>query len=262
MPNSILTLIDSRAIVDPSARLAEDVSVGPFSVIGANVEIGSGTTIGSHVVIKGPTTIGKDNSFFQFCSIGEDPQDLKYHGEDSRLVIGDRNKFREFCTVHRGTDFDQSETRIGDDNLIMAYVHIAHDCVVGNHIIFSNGTSLAGHVIVDDYAVLSGFTLVHQFSRIGAHAFTGMGSWVNRDIPPYVIASGNYVRAISINKEGLKRRDFSSEAINALRQSFKRLVKGKDREAGVKSTAELAEQFPEVRHLRDFIQNSERGIVR
>jgi len=255
-------LIDPTAVIDPSARLAPDVSVGPYTIIGANVEIGPRTQIGPHVVIKGPTTIGADNSFYQFCSIGEDPQDLKYHGEASRLIIGNGNRFREFCTVHRGTESDNAETLIGDDNLIMAYVHIAHDCVIGNHIIFSNGASLAGHVHVEDHAVLSGFTLVHQFSRIGAHAFTGMGSWVNRDVPPYIIAAGNYARAIGINKEGLKRRGFSSEAISALNQSFRLLVKGADRQAGMDAALELAEEFPEVRYFLDFIDSSERGIVR
>ncbi len=255
-------MIDATAVIDPSARLAADVSIGPYSIIGPDVEIGPRTRIGPHVVIKGPTTIGADNSFFQFCSIGEDPQDLKYHGEASRLIIGNGNRFREFCTVHRGTESDRAETIIGDDNLVMAYVHIAHDCVIGDHVIFSNGASLAGHVRVEDHAVLSGFTLVHQFSRIGAHAFTGMGSWVNRDVPPYVIAAGTYARAIGINKEGLKRRGFSSEVISALNQSFRLLIMGADRQAGMQAALELAGDYPEVRHFLDFIDNSERGIVR
>ncbi len=255
-------LIDPSAVIDPSARLADDVTVGPYSIIGADVEIGAGTKIGPHVVIKGPTRIGPDNTFFQFCSIGEDPQDLKYHGEASRLIIGRGNRFREFCTVHRGTESDHSETVIGNDNLFMAYVHIAHDCVIGDHVIFSNSASLAGHVRVEDHVVLSGFTLVHQFSRIGAHASTGMGSWVNRDVPPYVIAAGTYAHAVGINKEGLRRRGFSRESIMALNQGFKLLLMGRDRQAGMTAAEALADEFPEMQYFVDFIRASERGVVR
>jgi len=255
-------VIDSRAVIDPSARLAKDVEVGPFSVIGPDVEISEGTWVGSHVVVKGPTRIGRDNKIFQFSSIGEAPQDLKYNGEPTKLIIGDRNQFREYCTVNRGTVGGHGETLIGNDNLFMAYVHIAHDCIIHNHIIFSNATSLAGHVTIEDQAILSGFTLVHQFCNVGAHAFTGMGTALNRDLPPFTMASGNYAKAIGINKEGLKRRGFSPECIRALIQAFKLLLKGRDRDAGLKAVASLATEFPEVAQFSDFVQKSERGTVR
>ena len=255
-------MIDSRAVIDPSARLAKDVEVGPFSVIGPDVEISEGTWVGSHVVVKGPTRIGRDNKIFQFSSIGEAPQDLKYNGEPTKLIIGDRNQFREYCTVNRGTVGGHGETLIGNDNLFMAYVHIAHDCIIHNHIIFSNATSLAGHVTIEDQAILSGFTLVHQFCNVGAHAFTGMGTALNRDLPPFTMASGNYAKAIGINKEGLKRRGFSPECIRALIQAFKLLLKGRDRDAGLKAVASLATEFPEVAQFSDFVQKSERGTVR
>jgi len=255
-------VIDSRAVIDPSARLAKDVEVGPFSVIGPDVEISEGTWVGSHVVVKGPTRIGRDNKIFQFSSIGEAPQDLKYNGEPTKLIIGDRNQFREYCTVNRGTVGGHGETLIGNDNLFMAYVHIAHDCIIHNDIIFSNATSLAGHVTIEDQAILSGFTLVHQFCNVGAHAFTGMGTALNRDLPPFTMASGNYAKAIGINKEGLKRRGFSPECIRALIQAFKLLLKGRDRDAGLKAVASLATEFPEVAQFSDFVQKSERGTVR
>jgi len=255
-------VIDSRAVIDSSARLAKDVEVGPFTVIGPKVEIGDRTWIGSHVVLKGPTQIGTDNKIFQFSSIGEAPQDLKYEGEPTKLIIGDRNQFREYCTVNRGTVGGHGETLIGNDNLFMAYVHIAHDCIIQNNIIFSNATSLAGHVMIEDQAILSGFTLVHQFCRVGAHAFTGMGTALNRDLPPFTMASGNYAKAIGINKEGLKRRDFSPECIRALIQAFKLLLKGRDRETGLKAVTSLAAEFPEVAQFSEFVQKSERGTVR
>ncbi len=255
-------MIDSRAIVDPAARISDDVTIGPYAVIGADVDIGPGCWIGPHVVINGPTSIGRDNRIYQFCSIGEAPQDLKYNGEPTRLRIGDRNTFREYCTINRGTVTGHAETVIGDDNLIMAYVHVAHDCVIGNNTVFSNGASLAGHVTIGDYAILGGFTLVHQFSEIGAHAFTGMGTALNRDLPPYTIASGNYARAIGINKEGLKRRGFSADAIRALSQAFKLLIRGRDRNNALAEVQALVDEFPDVKAFVDFIENSERGIVR
>ena len=255
-------MIDSRAVVDPAARIGADVTIGPFAVIGPDVEIGAGSWIGPHAVINGPTTIGRDNRIYQFCSIGEAPQDLKYNGEPTRLRIGDRNTFREYCTINRGTITGHGETVIGNDNLIMAYVHVAHDCIVGDRTVFSNGASLAGHVRVGDHAILGGFTLVHQFSVIGAHAFTGMGTALNRDLPPYTIASGNYARAIGINKEGLKRRGFTPEAIRALSQAFKLLVRGRDRNNALVEVQVLADEFPEVRSFVEFIENSERGVVR
>ena len=199
-------MIHPSAIVDPAAILAEDVSVGPFSIIGHDVEIGSGTTVGPHVVIKGPSRIGRDNRIFQFASVGEDPQDKKYQGEITRLEIGDRNVIREYCTIHRGTAQDQSLTRIGSDNLLMAYTHVAHDCVIGDGVIMANGASLAGHVSVDDHAILGGFSLVHQFCRIGRHSFSGMGSVISRDIPPYVMVGGSPTKPRGINNVGMERR--------------------------------------------------------
>lgn len=255
-------MIHAQAIVDSGAELADDVEVGPFSVIGPDVKIDTGTHIASHVVIKGPTWIGKDNRIFQFSSIGEAPQDLKYNGEPTRLVIGDRNNIREYCTINRGTASGHGETVIGDDNLLMAYVHVAHDCIVGSHVIFSNAASLAGHVTIGDHAILSGFTLVHQFSSIGEHAFTGMGTALNRDLPPYTIASGNYAKAIGINKEGLKRRGFEPETIRAITQAFKTLIKGHERETALAAVLPLVTQYPEVKRFVDFVVNSQRGVVR
>lgn len=255
-------MIDPHAIVDRAARISEDVTIGPYAVIGADVEIGPGCWIGPHVVINGPTSIGRDNRIYQFCSLGEAPQDLKYNGEPTLLRIGDRNTFREYCTINRGTVTGHGETVIGNDNLIMAYVHVAHDCIVGNNTVFSNGASLAGHVTIGDHAILGGFTLVHQFSEIGAHAFTGMGTALNRDLPPYTVASGNYAHAIGINKEGLKRRGFSREAIRALSQAFKLLIRGRDRNNALAEVRVLENEFPDVKAFVDFIENSKRGIVR
>lgn len=256
-------MIHQTAIVDPTARIAEDVEIGPYSIIGADVEIAAGCWIGPHVVIKGPTRIGRENRIFQFASIGEQPQDLKYAGQPTRLEIGDRNTIREYVTLNRGTVEDTGITSIGSDNLLMAYVHVAHDCRVGNHVILANSASLAGHVHVGDHAILGGFTLVHQFSRIGAHCFTSMGSAVNRDVPPYVVVSGNYARPNGINKEGLKRRGFSPEAIRAIVNAYKLMVRSRKPRAEVlKDVASLVEKFPEVKVFVDFINASERGIVR
>ncbi len=255
-------MIDSRAIIDPTAVVAEDVSIGPFSIIGANVSIGAGTKIGPHVVIQGPTTIGRDNTFFQFSSIGEAPQDLKYDGEPTELIIGDRNRFREFVTVNRGTLSGYKKTVIGDDGLFMAYVHVAHDCVIGNNVIFSNGASLAGHVIVEDFVILSGFTLVHQFAHVGAYSFTAMGTALNRDLPPYTVASGNFASAIGINKEGLKRHGFKTETIAAINKAFRLLIKGRDRAKALETLQSLVSEVPEVKVFVDFIITSERGVVR
>lgn len=255
-------MIDPKAVVDPRAELADDVVVGAFSIIGPDVHIDAGTWIGPHVVIKGPTRIGRDNKIFQFASLGEAPQDKKYHGEPTELVVGDRNQIREFVTLNRGTVQGRGRTVIGSDNLIMAYVHVAHDCVVGDNVIMSNAASLAGHVQVDDYAILSGFTLVHQFCRIGAHAFTSMGSAVNRDVPPYVLAAGNYAKAYGINKEGLRRRGFSPEQIGALHKAFKLLVKSHNREQGLREAEALAREHAPVAQLLEFVRNSARGIVR
>ena len=256
-------MIHQTAIIDPTAKIADDVEIGPYTIIGADVEIGSGTWVGPHVVINGPTKIGKENKIFQFASIGEQPQDLKYDGQPTRLEVGDRNTIREYVTFNRATEEGGGVTRIGNDNLFMAYAHVAHDCRVGDHVICANSASLAGHVEVDDHAILGGFTLVHQFTRIAAHSFCSMGSAVNRDIPPYVIVSGNYAKAIGINKVGLKRRGFSDETIRAIQNVYKLLVRSrKPRDEVMQKVLPLAEKFPEVKGFVDFIEASERGIVR
>jgi len=255
--------IHPTAIVDPAATIASTAAIGPYSIIGANVEIGAGTVVGPHVVIRGPTKIGEDNHIFQFSSIGEIPQDKKYAGEDSKLVIGNGNTIREYCTINRGTSQGEGATTIGDENWIMAYVHIAHDCIISNHTIFSNGASIAGHVKVDDYAVLGGFTLVHQFCHIGTHSFCGMGSALNKDLPPYVIASGNLAKAYGLNKEGLRRREFSEELIAALHQAYKALIVSKNsRSDQIEKIKEIIAEYPEVENLVNFIENSARGIIR
>ena len=256
-------MIHPTAIVHPNARLADDVEVGPYSIIGEHVEIGEGTVIGPHVVINGHTSIGKHNHIFQFCSLGEIPQDKKYANEPTRLEIGDHNTIREFCTFNLGTAQDVGVTRVGDHNWIMAYVHLAHDCQVGNHTIFANNAQLAGHVHVGDYAILGGFTVVHQFVRIGAHIITGMGTILFKDVPTYVLASGNPSAPHGINAEGLKRRGFSAEAIMAIKRAYKTLYKsglGFD-EAKAEIEGQLAEH-PELQPLADFLATSTRGIVR
>lgn len=256
-------MIDPRAIVDPGAHLAEDVTVGPYTIIGPDVEIGAGTWIGPHVVIKGPTRIGRDNKIYQFASIGEGPQDKKYAGEPTRLEIGDRNVIREYATLNRGTVQGGGVTRVGNDNLIMAYVHIAHDCQVGNGTIFANAASLAGHVTVGDMAILGGFAIVHQFCRIGAHSFCAMGSAINRDVPPYVMVAGHMAEPHGINSEGLKRRGFSPQTIQQIRRMYKLIYKSKLRlEEALEQGRPLAAECPEVALMLDFIKNSVRGIVR
>jgi UDP-N-acetylglucosamine acyltransferase len=256
-------LIDSRAVIHPRAILGAGVSVGPFSVIGADVHIEAGTWVGPHVVINGPTRIGTENRIFQFASVGDIPQDKKYHGESSELVIGDGNTIREYCTINRGTQNGKGSTIIGDDNWIMAYVHIAHDCRIGNHTVFSNGTTLAGHVVVEDCATFGGFTLVHQFCRIGTHAFCGMGTALNRDLPPYVLASGNFAKPHGINKVGLKRHGFSAETIQALHKAYVILMKSRNRRANEEyKVEELSNSYPEVARLLEFVNNSPRGVIR
>lgn len=255
--------IHPAAIVHPSARLAEDVTVGPWTLIDADVEIGAGTEVASHVVIKGPTVIGAHNRIYQFSTIGEDTPDLKYQGEPTRLVIGDHNTIREGVTIHRGTVQDRAETTIGDHNLLMAYVHIGHDSVVGNHTILVNNTALAGHVIVDDWAVLGGYTLVHQRCRIGLHAFTGMGTAVGKDIPAFVLAYGNPAEARGINIEGLKRRGFTREEMTILNKAYKTVYReGLTLEEAL---SELEVMHSHCRPLDCFIESlrsSTRGIVR
>lgn len=255
-------MIHPQAVVHPGAEIDPTAEVGPFCVIGANVRIGAGTWVGPHVVIHGPTEIGRDNRLYQFSSIGEAPQDQTYKGEPTRLVIGDRNVIRESVTISRGTEKGHGETRIGHDNLIMAYVHIAHDCFVGNQIILSNAASLAGHVEIHDFCTLGGFTLVHQFCRIGAYAFTSMGAALNRDLPPYCLASGNYARLIGINKIGLQRRGFTEATIASLHRAFAELLRARaGRQARIEEWL-AREETPEVINLIKFIQVSQRGVLR
>ncbi len=256
-------MIHPTAIIDPAAELDSDVEVGPWSYVGPGVEIGSGTRIAPHVVIKGPTRIGRNNRIFQFASLGDEPQDKKYAGEPTRLEIGDGNTIRECCTINRGTEQGGGVTRIGDDNWIMAYCHIAHDCLVGNHTIFANNASIAGHVQVDDWVILGGFSAVHQFVAIGAHSFLSMCSVVRQDIPPYIIVAGDSASARGINSEGLKRRGFTSEGLRALREAYRTLYRRN------LSLADALEQLrvqaagsPEVGVMVEFLERASRGIVR
>jgi UDP-N-acetylglucosamine acyltransferase len=256
-------VIDARAVVSPQAQLAPDVTVGPFTVIGPGVEIGPGSVIGPHAVINGPTRLGPGNRVFQFASLGDAPQDKKYRGEPTRLEIGARNVFRESCTVNRGTTHDKGVTRIGDDNLFMAYSHIAHDCVIGSHTVFANCASLAGHVEIGDWVILGGLTAVHQFSRIGAHAFLAGGAIVQRDVPPYVMVAGNPAAAHAVNSEGLKRRGFSEEQIRGIREAYRLLYRSDLRLAEALVQLEpLARERPEIRMFVDFLHASSRSIVR
>jgi UDP-N-acetylglucosamine acyltransferase len=256
-------MIHPSAIVHPSARLDSGVSVGPYAVIGEHVELGQGTSIGAHAVVTGHTRIGRDNRIFQFTSIGDEPQDKKYAGEPTRLEIGDRNTIREFCTVNCGTVQDAGVTRVGSDNWIMAYVHIAHDCVVGNNVILANCTQLAGHVQIGDWVILAGFTGAHQFCRIGAHAMTAIATVLVHDLPPYVMAQGDTASAHGINSEGLKRRGFSAEAIAGIRRAYKTLYRSglKLEEARV-ALAEQVAECPEVGVMVEFLAQTSRGIVR
>lgn len=256
-------MIDSSAIIDPSATIADGVEIGPWTIVGPNVTIGEGTKIASHVVLKGPTVIGKNNTILQFSSVGEDTPDLKYKGEPTRLVIGDNNVIREGVTIHRGTVQDRSETTIGDNNLLMAYVHVGHDSVIGNHCILVNNASLAGHVYVGDWSILSGYTLVHQFCKIGAHSFTGMGSAVGKDIPAYVVVAGAPAAARSINSEGLKRRDFSAEQIADISKAFKIIYRrGLTLDEALEQLKPMEEACEKVALLCDSLRDSSRGIVR
>lgn len=256
-------MIHATAIVDDTATVAPDCEIGPYSIIGAEVELGAGTVIGPHVVIKGPTKIGKNNRIFQFASVGEDPQDLKYAGERTELHIGDNNIIREYATINRGTVGGGALTKLGSHNLLMAYIHIAHDCQIGDHTVFANGASLAGHVVVGDHAILAGFACVHQFCTVGEHAFVGLNSVANRDVPPFMMVVGNYAEARGINKNGLRRREFSEEAIGALHRAYLALVRQRgDRSQAMATMEPLAAEFPDVRRFVDFIASSERGIVR
>jgi len=258
-----MSQIHPTAIVADTAVIADDVEIGPYTVIGEHVHIDKGTVISPHVVINGPTSLGKNNRIFQFASVGEQPQDLKYNGEPTSLEIGDNNTIREYATINRGTVGGGGITRIGNDNLLMAYIHIAHDCQIGNHVVFSNGASLAGHVEVGDYAILSGFALVHQFCTVGEHAFLGLNSVANRDVAPFMIAVGSYATARGINKNGLRRRGFGEESIQALHHAYMTLIRQRgDRQAALDSLDAEVRKVAEVQRLIEFIQSSERGIVR
>lgn len=255
--------IHATAIIDKNAELDSSVEVGPFSIIGPNVKIDAGTRIAGHVTISDHTIIGKNNQIFQYSSLGEAPQDKKYKGEPTSLEIGDNNTIREFCTFNRGTVQDKGTTKIGNDNWIMAYVHLAHDCVIGNHTIFANNASLAGHVDVHDYAILGGFTLIHQFCKIGSHVITAVGSVVFKDIPPYVTAAGYDAKPHGINAEGLKRRGYSPEAILEIKRAYKTVYRnGLTLEEAKLELAEKQKNCQEIGLLLDFLNTSTRGIVR
>ena len=255
--------IHPSALVDPAARLAADVRIGAWSIVGPAVEIGPGTTVAEHVVIRGRTRIGARNRIFQFNSIGEQPQDKKYAGEPTELVIGDGNTIREFCTLNTGTAQDRGVTTIGDNNWIMAYVHVAHDCDVGSDTVLANGVTLAGHVSVGNHAILGGFTAVHQHCRIGAHCMLGGGSIVLQDVPPYVIANGNSAAPHGVNSEGLKRRGFAAEGIAAIRRAYKTLYKsGLLLEEAKAQLAVAAGEHPELAPLVEFLAAPGRGIIR
>jgi UDP-N-acetylglucosamine acyltransferase len=262
-----MSKIHPSAIVDPKAELDSSVEVGAFSMVGPHVRIDAGTVVGPHVVIEGHTTIGKDNKFFQFSSIGAAPQDKKWKGEPTRLDVGDRNTVREFCTFNLGTAQDEGVTRLGSDNWISAYVHLAHDCQVGSNTIFSNNAQLAGHVHVGDWAILSGYAGVHQFCKIGAHAFVGMYTSLTQDVPPFVLVSGNPAGARGINIEGLKRRGFSREQIDGIRSAYKLLYRSNLTLEEAKTALQQEEtRLPgaanELRALREFLDTASRGIVR
>lgn len=256
--------IHAGAVVDPSARIGAGVAIGAFATIGADVEIGEGTIIDAHASVIGPTRIGRDNRIHGFAAIGGDPQDKKFAGERTELVIGDRNTIREFATISRGTGNGGGVTRIGDDNWLLAYTHIAHDCQVGSHCVFSNNATLAGHVEVGDHVILSGFVGVHQFCRIGAHAFIGMGAFVNGDVPPYVlVAQEGYGRPRGINSEGLKRRGFDGARIATIKRAYRALyTSGARLDEARQQLAELAHDNDDVRALLDFIERGERPLLR
>ena len=255
--------IHPTAIVQPGARIASGVAVGAYSVIGAQVEVGEGSWIGPHVVLEGRTRIGRNNRIYQFASIGAPPQDKKYGGEDTAVEIGDGNTLREYVTINRGTARDAGVTRVGDDNWIMAYVHFAHDCQIGNHAVFANACQLAGHVHVGDWAILGATTLVHQFVHIGAHSFTGMGTFLPQDLPPYVKAAGNMAQPYGINSEGLRRRGFSADTILRIKRAYRSLYRaGLGLEEAKRELAAQAAQCPEVGTLLEFLARSRRGFIR
>ncbi len=258
-------MIDERAVIDPSAKIAENVEIGPYAIIGAHVEIGEGTWIAPHAVIKGRTKLGKRNKIYQFTSIGEDPQDLKYQGEDTLLEVGDENIFREFCTVDRGTVQDQGITRIGNNNLLMNYVHVAHDCRIGNHVIFANNASLAGHVIVDDYVVLGGFSAIYQFCRLGEHSFIASGALVEKDVLPYTRVSGDdiFAKPFGLNVVGLRRRGFDEKKRALIKEAYRIVYReGLTTVEAIQKLEGLRDQLPEVDLFIHMLNNAKHGIIR
>ncbi|WP_127470994.1 acyl-ACP--UDP-N-acetylglucosamine O-acyltransferase [Thiomicrorhabdus aquaedulcis] len=256
-------MIHSTAIIDPRANIGANVTIGAYCVIDGAVTLGSGCVLEPHVVVQGPTVIGKNNHFFQFSSIGAAPQDKKYAGEPTTLLIGDNNTFRENVTINRGTTQDRGETIIGDDNWVMAGVHIAHDCVIGNHCIFANAAALAGHVVVQDWAILGGYTLVHQFCNIGAHSFCGMGSVINQDVPNFIVVSGNLAVPRGINFEGLKRRGFDKEQLNLIKKAYRVIYRtGYRLEQALHELDAINDAKGTLDGLNTFLKNSHRGIVR
>jgi UDP-N-acetylglucosamine acyltransferase len=255
--------IHPSALVHPGARLAADVEVGPYSIVGEHVQVGEASWIGAHVVLDGHVRIGRRNKIFHFASIGAPPQDKKYGGEPTAVEIGDDNTIREYVTINRGTALDAGVTRLGNENWVMAYVHFAHDCQIGNKTIFANACQLAGHVTVGDWAIFGATTLVHQFVHIGAHAFTGMGTYLPQDLPPYVTAAGNMAKPYGINSEGLKRRGFSPETIQGLKRAYRTLYRsGLGLEEARRELQSQVAACPQVRPILDFIDNSKRGIIR
>lgn len=258
-----MTRIDPRAVVSPQAELAQDVEVGPFAVIGPRVTIGSGCWIGPHAVVNGPTSLGADNRVFQFASLGDAPQDKKYKGEPTRLEVGDRNVFREYCTVNRGTVSGHGVTRIGNDNLLLAYTHVGHDCTLGNHIVLSNLVMLGGHVELGDWVIMSGYAGAHQFAKIGAHAFIGNNTAVTRDVPPYVLASGHPAEPRAVNSEGLKRRGFTEEQIRVIKNAYRVLYRSDLKlEEAVQILQEMAREHEVLGIFVDFIGKTTRSLVR
>jgi UDP-N-acetylglucosamine acyltransferase len=255
--------IDPRAVVSPRAEVAAGVEIGPYAVIGPDVTIGAGCWIGPHAVVNGPAVIGEGNRIYQFTSIGEAPQDMKYAGEPTRLVIGARNTFREYVSVHRGTVTGIGETRIGNDNLLLAYSHVAHDCVLGDHIIFSNAVNIAGHVQIGDWAIFSGYAGAHQFCRIGAHAFIGNNTSVLQDVPPYVLATGHPAKPRSVNVEGLKRRGFTDEQMRAIRNAYRVLYRSELKlDEAIRQIEEMVPEQPALAPFVEFIRGSTRGLAR
>jgi len=258
-----VTQVHPTAVVDKRARLGANVSVGPYTVIDGDVEVGEGTTIGAHNVITGHTTLGRDNRIFHFCSIGEANQDKKYKGEPTRLAIGDRNTIREYCSLNRGTVQEQGITRIGSDNWIMAYCHVAHDCIVGDNTVFANHATLAGHVEIGDWTILGGFVGVHQFVKVGAHVMAGIAAVVTQDVPPFVTIAGNPTAPYGINAEGLKRRGFAPEAIAGLKKAFRTLYRsGLGLEEAKRELEAQARECSPVRDILDFVAQSKRGVIR